>query len=335
MNSVNVSFLTYFTKEFLIQGTIAIESFIKFNPDSIGFVVCLDKVSADYLRKKKYGPEIYVYELIELPSIYRIFKKFLLTRSFAESIISIKPILIYEFIHEIPKGQSIIYFDADIFFFSPLNRIKSVIQDSELVLSRHLFPKSRESSKIFGVYNGGLIIFRNSKISISLLKEWKNLCIEWCELKVYQDKFADQKYLEQFAFLDGVHTLSDPGVNNGQYYFLETRKVNFSSKKSLIFIDDFSVICFHFHGIRVHKNFIATGFNRYGPIKNRLKIFLKLYWPYVRLLKLEIIKFRSVTSKDPAVVTMPMDKVFALRKFFKILNFTFSFYWNKNSNFKK
>ena len=48
----DISFITYFTKEFLVQGTVAIESFIKFHSDSSGFIVCLDRISVEYLRKK-------------------------------------------------------------------------------------------------------------------------------------------------------------------------------------------------------------------------------------------------------------------------------------------
>ena len=162
----DISFITYFTKEFLVQGTVAIESFIKFHNDSSGFVICLDEISVDYLRKKKYSKKIKIYELKEIPSIHKMYKKFLLTRTFAESILSIKPMLINEFIQQIPAGDSIVYFDADMFFFDSLSRVKSVIQNSELVLSEHLFPKSMEVIQIYGIYNGGFVIFRNSKKSI-------------------------------------------------------------------------------------------------------------------------------------------------------------------------
>ena len=326
LKNTDISFITYFTKEFLVQGTVAIESFIKFHHDSTGFIVCLDSTSVDYLRRKKYDKKIKIYELKELPSIHRIFNKFLLTRTFAESIISIKPILISEFIEQIPAGNSIVYFDADMFFFDSLSRVESDVKNSELVLSEHLFPKSMEGSQIYGVYNGGFVIFKNSKKSITVLQIWKKLCIEWCELNLFQDKFADQKYLEKFVFFDGVKVIRDPGINNGQYYFRDNRDIRFSKGEARFFLDNFSLICFHFHGIAIHKNFVSTGFNRYGLIKKPLTVLIRVYLPYIRSIKREIIQVQRVNDIDLADIVIPLGKRSALRKVRQILNFTLSPY---------
>ena len=322
----DISFITYFTKEFLVQGTVAIESFIKFHNDSSGFVICLDRISVEYLRKKKYSKKIKIYELKELPSIHRMFTKFLLTRTFAESIISIKPMLINEFIKQIPADDSMVYFDADMFFFDSLSRVKSVIQNSELVLSEHLFPKSMEGSQIYGIYNGGFVIFRNSKKSIAVLQRWNKLCIEWCELSLYQDKFAEQKYLEQFVVFDGVKVIRDPGINNGQYYFRENRKTRFSKSQKKFSLDNFGLICFHFHGITIHRNFISTGFNRYGLIRKPLTVLFRVYLPYMRLIKRELIHVSEINTTDLVDIVIPLKKRSNLRKFWQILIFTLSPY---------
>ena len=321
-----ISFITYFSKEFLVQGTVAIESFIKFHNDSSGFIICLDRISVEYLRKKKYSKKIKIYELREIPSVHRMFEKFLLTRTFAESIISIKPMLINEFIMQIPADESIVYFDADMFFFNSLSRVESVIQNSELVLSEHLFPKSMEGSLIYGIYNGGFVIFRNSKKSIAVLQRWNNLCIEWCELSLYQDKFADQKYLEQFVIFDGVMAIRDPGINNGQYYFRKNRKIRFSKSQKKIFIDNFDLICFHFHGITIHRNFISTGFNRYGLIRQPLTVLFRIYLPYMRSIKREIIHVSEINRTELVDIVIPLKKRSKLRKFWQILIFTLSPY---------
>lgn len=322
----DISFITYFTKEFLVQGTVAIESFIKFHNDSSGFIICLDRISVEYLRKKKYSKKIKIYELKELPSIHRMFKEFLLTRTFAESIISIKPMLINEFIKQIPADDSMVYFDADMFFFDSLSRVKSVIQNSELVLSEHLFPKSMEGSQIYGIYNGGFVIFRNSKKSIAVLQRWKKLCIEWCELSLYQDKFADQKYLEQFVIFDGVKVIRDPGINNGQYYFRENRKTRFSKSQKKFSLDNFGLICFHFHGIAIHRNFISTGFNRYGLIRKPLTVLFRVYLPYMRLIKRELIHVSEINRTDLVDIVIPLKKRSNFRKLWQILIFTLSPY---------
>ena len=234
--------------------------------------------------------------------------------------------LINEFIKQIPADDSMVYFDADMFFFDSLSRVKSVIQNSELVLSEHLFPKSMEGSQIYGIYNGGFVIFRNSKKSISVLQRWNKLCIEWCELSLYQDKFADQKYLEQFVFFDGVKVIRDPGINNGQYYFRENRKTRFSKSQKKFSLDNFGLICFHFHGIAIHRNFISTGFNRYGLIRKPLTVLFRIYLPYMRLIKRELIHVSEINRTDLVDIVIPLRKRSNLRKFWQILIFTLSPY---------
>ena len=255
-----------------------------------------------------------------------MYKKFLLTRTFAESIISIKPILINEFIKQIPAGDSIVYFDADIFFFDSLSRVKSVIKNSELVLSEHLFPKYMEGSQVYGIYNGGFVIFKNSKKSIAVLQRWKKLCIEWCELSLYQDKFADQKYLDKFIHFDGVKAIKDPGINNGQYYFRDQHKIKFSKSQNKFFLDNSSLICFHFHGIAIHQNLISTGFNRYGLIRKPLTVLFRVYLPYMRSIKREIIYVKEASKIDLDDIIIPLKKRSNLRKFRQILNFTLAPY---------
>ena len=318
----NVNFLTYFTKEFLMQGTVAIESFLKFHHYGAGFVICLDDTSAEYLRRKKYSDKVKIYELKELPLINKIFERFLLTRTLVESILSIKPILIDEFIRQVPVDEGLVYFDADVFFFNSLARIESIIDNSELVLSEHLFPQYMAGSQIYGIYNAGFIVFKNSRKSVAILQTWKNLCIEWCELTIHENKFADQKYLEQFATLGGVKVIRDPGINNGQYYFREHRELSFSKSKNVVTIDSFSLICFHFHGIRIHKQFISTGFNRYGLIKKPVTTLLRIYLPYVRAIKREITYAREVINMDLTNIVIPSNKASKLRAIWQILKFT-------------
>ena len=119
MNSnPKLSFVTYFSKEFLIQGSVAIESFLKSHEESSGLVVCLDSESKSYLSDKQYSERIQISEISELVDIDKVFKLFLGTRTYAESIISLKPYLLELQLERMEKGEYLIYFYADIFFFN-------------------------------------------------------------------------------------------------------------------------------------------------------------------------------------------------------------------------
>lgn len=286
-SNTKLSFVTYFSKEFLIQGSVAIESFLKFHEESSGLVVCLDSTSKSYLSKKQFSERIQISEISELEDIDNVFKYFLGTRTYAESIISLKPYLLELQLQRTAAGEYLIYFDADIFFFNSMLSLDEFRKGFEVLLSEHLFPMSMIESVKFGRFNGGMVIFRNSSKSRALLSRWKAQCTEWCKLELFEDKFADQKYLDAFPISKEVIALKHPGVNNGQYYFQEKRILRFSQLRKGVLIEGFALSSFHFHGIRVHSKSISTGFNRYGTPKNFFWVLFLIYMPYLKRIRTE------------------------------------------------
>ena len=320
--SPRLNFVTYFSKEFLIQGAVAIESFIESHDESSGLVVCLDDTSKNFLLSKGYPPRISVVELSEIPAISNIYRDFQETRSYAESIISIKPHLIEFYLDQLQPEDYLIYFDADIFFFTSMLSLEQFSTGFEVLLSKHLFPRSMVESVKFGKFNGGMIVFKQSVKSREILVRWKNQCSEWCKLELSGGKFADQKYLDDFSDFDGVAALSHPGVNNGQYYFIETRTFRFSKSLKRVVVDGFPILSFHFHGICINKHDISTGFNRYGTPKNLLWVLIFIYFRYLRKIRQESQYIRK-TFPDTWFQAISDDGTkFNSRKYLQMLKLT-------------
>jgi len=322
IQKTNLSFVTYFSKEFLIQGSVAVDSFIKIHPLSQGFIVCLDPISFHYMKSKKYPFRIKIYEISELSEINTMFNFFLETRTFAESIISIKPRVIERFIDAIDAESYLVYFDADLFFFDSMLEIESISNGVEVILCEHLFPKSMMESLKFGRFNGGLIVFRNSQISKLILNRWQVDCTEWCKLELRENKFADQKYLDQYATLPGVVALTHPGVNNGQYYFKEKRKFEFSIKNRKLKIEGVPLLSFHFHGIRIFSHSISTGFNRYDVPRQFPMLFFGIYLRYVRAIRREISLMRRHCPEIWIQIARHEQASHLLRKLWQLVRFT-------------
>ena len=53
-------------------------------------------------------------------------------------------------------------------------------------------------TKRFGKFNVGWLTFKNDEIAIKCLKNWGNNCINWCYDYVEDNKYADQKYLDDW-----------------------------------------------------------------------------------------------------------------------------------------
>jgi hypothetical protein len=297
MLDIEVNFFTYFSKEFLIQGIVAIDSFLKHNQNASGFVVALDVETYTCLSKKYENSRVKLYELGDFPEAKSLFSSFLKNRNYLESIISLKPLLMLEFIKKISQNSVLVYFDADIYFYSSLVSLREELSKSEIILSNHLFPKSMMNSIVFGKFNAGLVIFKNTSMSVDKLMEWKSLCIAWCYLHLEDNKFADQKYLDNFSKVQGVISLKHPGFNNGTYYFKDRRKIKRDYKLGVVRIDGSELICFHFHGFRVYSQVISTGINRYGKTRKRISLFRIIYLPYLKKIRAEMKDINQPTKE--------------------------------------
>jgi len=278
---MKVNAVTYFSREFLVQGVVSINSLLQVDPECRVFVVCMDQASFNYLVKRFSDKDVSLFLVSEVIEFDLQFREILNSRSFFEALITLKPIILEYFLNQIEVEGWLIYFDADVYFFRAISSRFELLDDSDLLLSEHLFPSNLKANLRYGKFNAGFLAIRNSKRGKEVVLEWKNLCLTDSSINATENVYGDQKYLERFENTLGVRTLKDPGVNNGQYYFQAQRKIKNVPKSKLTFIDDYTLICFHFHGIRIGKNFISTGFNRYKKPHKAVKILRFIYLPYI------------------------------------------------------
>jgi hypothetical protein len=280
--------ITYFTKEFLVQGTVSIRSLSRVEPDTTIYALCIDQVSFDYLSLQFNNTNVVPVNLIELPEINKLFETLVMTRTFFESLITLKPFILEYFLSNLEESAYLIYFDADLYFYESFSTKLLEISDFDLLLSQHLFPHKLRKNVYYGKFNAGFLVFKSSTRGRRLLHNWKKMCLADCSLVATDSVYGDQKYLQQFENSIGVQPLQDPGINNGQYYFQSKRIIKRNSATGSILVDDFPLICFHFHGIRINAKFIQTGFNRYNKPFGAIRVFRFIYLPYIDKILIEI-----------------------------------------------
>lgn len=306
-----LAFLSYFSMDYVVQGLTSIKSFLKFHPSSHGFVVLMDIEAKRIVEQTLSSTNVLVMEISELTMIKREFDRFLRDRNYSEAMLSIKPMLIRHFLDHLDPEILLLFFDSDIFFYGRLELDQFL--NTDVILSKHLFPPQLASSERYGKFNAGFILFANTKNSFKILNEWGSNVSEWCRLSVSDNRYADQKYLDKFEHLSRVNVLEDPGINNRQSYFLLPRKLKRVNKS--IKIGSFDLVCFHFHGIRIHSNFISTGFNRYGLVRKPFSVWRLLYSPYIKALRAEIFEIMSKTKMSSS----QLFKCYASNSAIKIL----------------
>ena len=276
------TFISYFSKEYVISALASMQSAVKSNPGSNGMLVCIDQEGLALLNGLSISSNISIVPFEQLEKSKSEFERFLITRTKFEALVSIKPILLYEISQYISENQHYIYLDTDVYFFNPIDKFLLENKQSSFIVFQHMYQEQQQKYP-FGKFNAGLVILKKNKFSNQILIEWAKLCSDWCFLRTEPGRYADQGYLDNLVNCESALGAQSTSINLGMHYLLTRQKLKRNDEK--ILINDEPLICFHFHGLRIGSNLIATGLNRYGFKFSNLYIFKVIYEPVVRQLK--------------------------------------------------
>src|SRR5262249_44798941 len=121
------------------------------------------------------------------------------TRSTIEYYFTCTPSLLLHVLNNNPEVDVISYVDADLFFFSDPAPIYEELGRNSILIIEHRFPPALKYLEApNGIYNVGLLSFRNDEAGRLTLNWWRERCIEKCSDTADQGHFADQKYLDDW-----------------------------------------------------------------------------------------------------------------------------------------
>jgi hypothetical protein len=147
-----------------------------------------------------------------------------------------------------PDIDVITYVDADLYFYSSPQPIYDELGDGAVLIVEHRFPTRLEYLVDHGIYNVGLLSFRNDARGLACLNWWRERCIEWCYDRVEGDRFADQKYLDHWPELfDGVVVLQNKGAGLSPW---NVDRYAIRSVRGQTLIDSDPLVFYHFHGLK-------------------------------------------------------------------------------------
>jgi hypothetical protein len=130
------------------------------------------------------------------------------------------------------------------------------------------------------------------------LNWWREACIDWCYARHEDDKFGDQKYLDDWtARFEGVHELQHLGGgiapwNVAQYSFSSSNNklkgTEISTGKK------FDVVFYHFHQVKFFDEpIVSISLAGYTISEDVKKYF---YFPYVKLINSKRIFINSLDN---------------------------------------
>ncbi|MBR6417578.1 MAG: hypothetical protein IKS36_02085 [Bacteroidales bacterium] len=170
------------------------------------------------------------------------------------------------------------YLDCDMRFFDSPGKVFDMMVDKDIMICPHYYSRNSEIAEKYGKYNVGWLTFRSNDVGMECLNTWRNNCIEWCYERLEPNRYADQKYLDDWPLKYGDRLLEAPleldlgpwGIKPGA----------FSRVNGQPYIEGIPIIIYHFQGLRLYsERLFYMGHCFHQSIVGILK---GLYEPYIQ-----------------------------------------------------
>ena len=243
-------FCTYFDIGYLPRAVALFESLQANSPGSRLFAVCMDSESYTTLVQMNL-PGLIPVARAEFEDGDTELSSLAASRTVVEYYFTCTSSVVLYVLKNNPEISLLFYVDADFSFFSPIDEMLEDMGAGSVYIVEHRFPDSQKHLEMYGRFNVGILGFRNDPAAKNCLLKWRRDCIEWCFDRLEGDRFADQKYLDQWpGQCAGLTIAKHPGVNVAPW-----NKANyiFSMTSEGTRVNGRRLICFHFQGLRIHR----------------------------------------------------------------------------------
>ena len=302
LNSNRNNFCTLFSKNYILQGVALLKSIEATHHNSVIWVFTLDaesKKAIEFLNLDN----VRCLAVSQEELLLNKFTNFQKTRTFSESVFSMKPFFMSEVLHEIQEGEWLIYLDADTFAFDTINT-SSLLENHCVLLSPHYFSDESAHNIAAGYYNAGAVGFKNSLEGRKACAFWADLCQISCTLNKENGYYADQKYLEDIKRIwDDQICEMIFGINVGGWSL--SKETNVRETDTHVQINETNLCLFHFHGYKTSLTFNVSGISRYGKFRSQKSMKRFVYSIYRNALA-ESLELFSQSPFDGKVISLPL-----------------------------
>jgi hypothetical protein len=242
------AYCTYFDHRYLGRALSMFASLRRHDPSARLWVLCLSEECLDILEALAL-PGLRTVALHELESADPELAASRPTRSLIEYYFTCSPCLPRFVLSQDPEVEIVTYLDSDLYFFaSPQHLLQEFGQGSVAITPHRFTPRTRRSHGRFGEYNVGWLSFRRDAPGLACLEWWRQSCLAWCHDRVEGDRYADQKYLEQFGLrFPRVCALKHPGANLAPW---NIAGCDVALADGVVSVDGAPLVFFHFQGLK-------------------------------------------------------------------------------------
>ena len=275
-------YCTYFNSNFLASGLTLLDSISKYDKDHLVFVLSLDDKTTNTLKKRS-TKKCKIIELKTLEQSIPGLLKAKEDRNKIEYYWTLTPCILHYILFIQKLTNSLTYLDADQIFFSNPHSIFNEIENADIVIMPHRFPKHLEKLNVCGTYNVSWLTFNDSENSKLCLNWWMKSCLNWCYARVDEEKYGDQKYLDQFPLrFKNVHAIENDSCGVAPWNY-----------EDFPFTDE--IVLFHYQSLRYLNRFT---YKICLPSINDSS--LKKIKPFIRETIKNLNKYNFFVSEEPS-----------------------------------
>ncbi len=243
-------YLTYTDRNYLIRAVALARSIATHDiSEHELIVVCLDQITEMVLGELAL-PNVQTMPLHELEHRDLELLATRAARSKTEYYWTLTPTIMRHVLSRRPEIEVLVYSDADALFFADCRPLFDELGAGSVLIHEHRFhPSLAGLAKRSGIYNVGLMCFRRDGKTRTILDHWREQCLKWCYARFEDDKFGDQKYLDDWAQRHpAVKVLHNTGAGSAPW---NHGNHSFSTVNGVPLIDNQRLIHYHFHGLEI------------------------------------------------------------------------------------
>lgn len=288
------TFCTYFDHNYLPQGLALLDSLERHAGRFELWILALSHECEAFLRKLG-RPGVKVVPVEELLRLNPNLRPARQTRNQAEFYFTASPTWFRHVLERAGPGNFVTKIDADCYFFNSPESIYDFEKTGSIIITPHY--RRSGGNELYGKFNVGWVTIRNDEIGMSCVHKWADQCIEWCFDKPDGNRYADQKYLDEWiSRYPNLLILNHPGANLA-YWNVEDTKL--SVQNGIVMVDQEPLLFYHFSGLKKIWDYVYDSSLIERGVKDNNILRQHIYMPYCRMIyknEKSLEKRKSLTS---------------------------------------
>jgi hypothetical protein len=296
-----VSYCSYFDHRYLARALCLYDSLCRHSSTFEWHVLALSG-ECERLLSELNLPQVKVTTLAEIEASQPELLQAKQNRSLVEYYFTLTAAFCRYAMDAVSNGALLTYLDSDLYFFRSPQPVFDELEESSVGIIEHRFSLPNRVMIANGIFNVGWVSFRKDADGVGCLTDWNKKCLDWCYDRVEAERFADQKYLDQWPKeFENVCVIEHRGANVGPWNVADFQLQPSPPKGcSPIAVDGTPLLFAHFQNVRrVGYRTYETGFDVYKiESSSRREIAKQIYAPYLRHLNRRERHLRKLRRDD-------------------------------------